>query len=424
MFPELRDVHGAARAVAYLTLAGAPYVAVTGVLTPGIGAAGITAVVAVALAMAVTGLICWIRPAAWPRFFWYVIPVLTTALVTTLNLATRDASTGAQLFYLWPVLYTANFLGRRAVYLILAMVFGGHAATVLTVLGAAKGMADWFAMILAMSMTALVVGGLRTRAERLRETLERQANADALTGLANRRSFAGALTRAGDWAARTHGRLALLTVDLDHFKTINDTYGHAAGDRALILVADALRAVAGDTGVAARLGGDEFVLLLRGDTPAASPAAFSASVFPADVLPSTFSVGGPPAAFPAGDSSSAVGVSLPPAGVSLPGAAGDALLRGGTHAVEVAQSLAAIVAADTGLPGGPPTLSIGIAELPGDAGTAEDLVKASDAALYRAKASGRGRIATAPVRLNPWPAPDQVAPDRVAPDRVAQDPRP
>jgi diguanylate cyclase (GGDEF)-like protein len=333
----MRDLHGASRAVAYLTLAGAPYLAVTGVLNPHIGVAGVTAVIAVSIAMAVVGLICWLRPAVWPRIFWDVTPVIAAALITALNITTRDASTGAQLFYLWPVLYTANFLSRRAVYLVLAMVFGGHAATVFTVLGVAKGMADWTAMLLAMSMTALVVGGLRARTERLRRTLEQQANADALTGLANRRSFTDSLTEAAAWARRTGGSLALISVDLDHFKTINDTYGHTEGDRALTLVADAMREVTGDTGTAARLGGDEFIMLLRADD---------------------------------------------------------------REAVEVARSLTAIVQASGILPGGPPSLSIGIAVLPRDAATAEELVKASDAALYDAKTSGRGRIAMAGGRHN------------------------
>jgi hypothetical protein len=170
VFPggQLRDQHGAARAIAYLTLAGAPYVLVTGVIWPTIPVAGIVAVVAAALFMTVVGVICWRRPGIMPPFFWYAAPVVATALITGLNVGTSDASTGAQLFYLWPVLYAANFLPRRHWYANLGLVCAGHAAVVLHVLGAAKGLSDWVAMTLAMTMTTIVVSSLRARADKLR----------------------------------------------------------------------------------------------------------------------------------------------------------------------------------------------------------------------------------------------------------------
>ena len=126
-------------------------------------------------------------------------------------------------------------------------------------------MSDWVAMTLAMSMTAFVVLSLRERGDQLLRRLEGQALADPLTGLSNRRSFDEELDRAGEWAARTGRPLALVTVDLDHFKGINDTYGHAVGDQALQAVATAMRSVGEQDDVMARLGGDEFVMLLRAD---------------------------------------------------------------------------------------------------------------------------------------------------------------
>src|SRR4029453_10204200 len=95
--------------------------------------------------------------------------------------------------------------------------------------------------------------------------LENQALADPLTGLANRRSFDAAMIDAGVWASRTGRPLALVTIHLDHFKTINDTWGHAVGDQALQVVAEAMRSVAEKDDITARLGGDEFVMLLRTD---------------------------------------------------------------------------------------------------------------------------------------------------------------
>ena len=318
-------------------MAASPYVFVTAYLTPDIDPFTLAFAATITVFMAVIGVISWRWPASLPPVFWFFAPVVSIMVVASLNFATHDASTGAQLFYLWPILYAANFLSRRVLYLNLVLVFAGDAATVFMVLGPQKGASDWVAMVLAMTMAATVVQSLRIRADRLRDVLERQAHADHLTGLANRRYFDEALDTAGAWARRTGGSLALLTIVLDHFKAINDTHGHAEGDRVLQAVADAMRGVIDDTGVAARLGGDEFVMLLR---------------------------------------------------------------VGRRAAVGIADALRTAIADRRDLAGGPPGVSIGIATLPGDVRTVTELVAASDAALYRAKTSGRGRVSVAGERQN------------------------
>jgi diguanylate cyclase (GGDEF)-like protein len=93
--------------------------------------------------------------------------------------------------------------------------------------------------------------------------LHRMAQYDELTGLPNRACFRDRLGTALARVRRNGGRIALLYVDLDRFKQINDTYGHGGGDQLLRAVADRLTACVRDTDTVARLGGDEFVVLLE-----------------------------------------------------------------------------------------------------------------------------------------------------------------
>ena len=92
--------------------------------------------------------------------------------------------------------------------------------------------------------------------------LEHVASTDTLTGLSNRRAFADTLERELAQGSEAGTAIALLYIDLDGFKAINDTLGHAAGDELLVHVAYRLRGCIRAGDVAARLGGDEFVLLL------------------------------------------------------------------------------------------------------------------------------------------------------------------
>ena len=94
------------------------------------------------------------------------------------------------------------------------------------------------------------------------ESVRRLAHFDALTGLANRGLFDDRLAQAVARARRQNTHLAVLFIDLDGFKTVNDQYGHAAGDQTLRQVAERIRHNVRDHDTAARLGGDEFVVLL------------------------------------------------------------------------------------------------------------------------------------------------------------------
>jgi diguanylate cyclase (GGDEF)-like protein len=104
---------------------------------------------------------------------------------------------------------------------------------------------------------------MNVRLARLLEEEQRLARTDPLTGLANSRAFGDALHRAIARNRRDRTPLAVACFDLDNFKSLNDTQGHAGGDRALLAAAGALTRVARSADVAARIGGDEFAVLLH-----------------------------------------------------------------------------------------------------------------------------------------------------------------
>ncbi len=116
------------------------------------------------------------------------------------------------------------------------------------------------ATLIMMTILGWIVG-------RKEDLLGRLSTTDPLTGLANRRRLRSAFADELNRAARYDTSLSLILVDLDRLKDINDRHGHADGDRALQLVAEALRRSCRATDLAARYGGDEFIVLAV-NTPA------------------------------------------------------------------------------------------------------------------------------------------------------------
>lgn len=110
-------------------------------------------------------------------------------------------------------------------------------------------------------------GDVYPHLKHLQETMERlsyQTDHDPLTGLANRRAFDRVLDIEIERARRAHSAMSLAVIDLDNFKTVNDTYGHSKGDEVLVAFARKVFKTTRRYDLAARLGGEEFALILSG----------------------------------------------------------------------------------------------------------------------------------------------------------------
>jgi diguanylate cyclase (GGDEF)-like protein len=171
---------------------------------------------------------------------------------------------------------------------------------------------------------------------KLRQVLRDQSIKDPLTGMYNRRYMEETLARELLRAQRTQSSLSVVVVDLDHFKKVNDTHGHAAGDAVLKGTGQCLQGAVRASDIACRLGGEEFILILP-ECPR-DDAVQKAEELCARVRGLSF--------------------------------------REAASAVRV-------------------TASIGVAAFPSDGSTAAAVVEAADAALYQAKRSGRNRVVTA-----------------------------
>jgi diguanylate cyclase (GGDEF)-like protein len=171
----------------------------------------------------------------------------------------------------------------------------------------------------------------------LREQLRNQALRDPLTGLYNRRFLEEMLERLGLDAERRHAPMSAIMIDLDHFKRLNDQYGHAGGDAVLRDVGATVLSTLRATDVACRYGGEELAILLPD--------------------------------------------------CSLDGAVG--------RAEQLRSRIAEIASSHDGMA---VTASFGVASIPDTSIRTVDLLATADAALYQAKQQGRDRVVAAPLR--------------------------
>jgi diguanylate cyclase (GGDEF)-like protein len=175
---------------------------------------------------------------------------------------------------------------------------------------------------------------------KLRQVLRDQSIKDPLTGMYNRRYMEETLARELLRAQRTQAALSVVVIDLDHFKKVNDTHGHAAGDAVLKGTGQCLQGAVRASDIACRLGGEEFILILP-ECPR-DDAVQKAEELCARVR--------------------------------------------GLHFRDAASPVRV-------------TASFGVAAFPADGTTAAAVVEAADAALYQAKRSGRNRVVAAGQRV-------------------------
>jgi diguanylate cyclase (GGDEF)-like protein len=187
------------------------------------------------------------------------------AMTACLVAATTDVGRVVTSYeYLWLAMYSAWFHPRRWVGAHGALMGGGLAAA-LALSGAPSPVQTWFFV---MSSVAGVGAVLHVLAQRLRQLAEQ----DPLTGVLNRRAFTDAVDAAMRTAARSGEPLTLVLIDLDDFKLVNDSQGHAAGDALLAELAATWQRGIRPRDVLGRLGGDEFALALPGTDEAGATA--------------------------------------------------------------------------------------------------------------------------------------------------------
>jgi diguanylate cyclase (GGDEF)-like protein len=195
-----------------------------------------------------------------------VVLGLGTVLISLAAFSNGERSGGAagydELYYLWVVFYAAYYLRRRTLALQVVLIAVSYGVTLVLIDPGPIATSRWLTVIGLVTGGAIVVRLLTEHVEQLLAELDKAARTDRLTGLANRRALEDDYRREAARAARTSEPIALVLIDLNRFKDINDLYGHAAGDRALMGVGRRMRSVLRASDVAARIGGDEFVLLL------------------------------------------------------------------------------------------------------------------------------------------------------------------
>ncbi len=211
------------------------------------------------------GLMLWVRRATIGWATIAAVVAVGAVIVTAVMFAVPGRSAVYVTYYVWLGIFAFYFFRPRWAFAQTAWIAVLYAVAVAddNPPGALEQWAVGVATILGVGILVLA---LRMRIAGLLGTLEAAAATDDLTGLPNRRAFDQQLLRELERSEREGSDVSLALLDLDRFKTLNDTAGHAAGDQALRDLATVIRAAIRGMDWPARIGGDEFVVLLPGAT--------------------------------------------------------------------------------------------------------------------------------------------------------------
>ena len=179
-------------------------------------------------------------------------------------LATTEGAGDGAVLYMWPVLWVAYYFGRTGSVLIVAWVGVVHALALIALPAGVGNLDRWLDVMVSVSVVAAVVYALSQNNRGLLARLAAEARVDQLTGVLNRRGFEERLEVELDRVRRDQVSMGVASFDIDHFKLINDEFGHEAGDQVLAHLGAVLSAKTRTTDVVARTGGEEFVALLPG----------------------------------------------------------------------------------------------------------------------------------------------------------------
>lgn len=264
-----------------------------------------------------------------PAILFLASPYLGILCVTAASCVV-ETTRPTPLYYLWPLLAGAFFLRGRGV----AALFGFFVLTYTVALAVFFPVGEkvgwWADVVGAVGVVTVIIYVLKVRVGVAVSRLRRAALTDTLTGAANRAAFETALEDSLIHAQAANSACAVVSIDIDDFKQVNDRFGHAAGDRALQQIAQIVQRSVHPGATFARIGGEEFALVVPGADSAAA---------------------------------------------RLIGEAVRSSIEIGMRAFEP-----------------PLTVSVGVAAYPAAGATPSSVMLASDRALYAAKSAGRNRV--------------------------------
>src|SRR5919197_1001302 len=251
-----------ARTFAYLFGLGATLVLISLLLphSPDRDTTGLVVATGAAYLVAIGLLVAFDRLPLWA---FDASPLVGTALVSlAVYFGGAQAATAYAMYYFWVALAACYFLRPPIAIAHLVVASGAYGLVLLVGPGhvALPGL-TWVIVTGTLMVLGVLMIALRGQVERLVTQLAAAARTDSLTQLANRRELEERFAAELERSTRTARPLSILVLDLDWFKEYNDRFGHNAGDRALVMLAQALKRATRTSDVIARLGGEEFGVL-------------------------------------------------------------------------------------------------------------------------------------------------------------------